>query len=196
VPLTFVTAWNMLHSRGNLQPNDNVVVWGASSGVGVAAIQMAKLAGARVLAIAGNDEKLAKAKELGADVLLNYHTQDIPKEVKAATNGRGADIVVEHVGAAVWQAATRCLGRNGRLVTCGATTGPKVEIDLRFFFTQQHAILGAYMGSRADLLQCLKLVDRKLLKPVVDSVFPLEKLREAQERMERREMFGKIVVTP
>jgi NADPH:quinone reductase-like Zn-dependent oxidoreductase len=196
VPLTFVTAWNMLHRRAGVQPNDNVVVFGASSGVGVAAIQMAKLAGARVLAVAGSEEKLRKAQQLGADVLINYNTQEVAKEVKAATGGHGADIVVEHVGAAVWQQATRCLGRNGRLVTCGATTGPKVEIDLRFFFTQQHAVLGAYMGSRSDLLQCLKLVDRRLLRPVVDSVFPLEKLREAQERMERREMFGKIVVTP
>ncbi|HLW66908.1 MAG TPA: zinc-binding dehydrogenase [Gemmataceae bacterium] len=196
VPLTFVTAWNMLHRRAGVQPNDNVVVWGASSGVGVAAIQIAKLAGARVLAVAGSDEKLRKAKDLGADITLNYNTQDVAKEVKAATGGQGADIVVEHVGAAVWQQATRCLGRNGRLVTCGATTGPKVEIDLRFFFTQQHAVLGAYMGSRSDLLQCLKLVERRLLRPVVDSVFPLEKLREAQEKMERREMFGKIMVTP
>jgi len=195
VPLTFVTAWNMLHRRARIKANDNVVVWGASSGVGVAAIQIAKLAGARVFAIAGNEDKLKKAAALGADELLNYATQDVAKEVKSRTAGRGADIVFEHVGAAVWQQATRCLGRNGRLVTCGATTGPKVEIDLRFFFTQQHAILGAYMGSRSDLLQCLKLVERKLLRPVVDSTFPLEKLREAQERMERREMFGKIVIT-
>jgi NADPH:quinone reductase-like Zn-dependent oxidoreductase len=126
---------------------------------------------------------------------LNYNTHDVGKEVKARTAGRGADIVFEHVGAAVWQQATRCLGKNGRLVTCGATTGPKVEIDLRFFFTQQHAVLGAYMGSRSDLLQCLKLIERRMMRPVVDSVFPLEKLRDAQERMERREMFGKIVVT-
>lgn len=196
VPLTFVTAWNMLHHRAGLRPNDTVVVFGASSGVGTAAIQIAKVGGARVLAVAGTEEKLRKAEELGADVLINYNTQDIAKEVKAQTGGRGADIVVEHVGAAVWQQATRCLGRNGRLVTCGATTGPKVEIDLRFFFTQQHAILGAYMGSRHELMQCLRLVERRVLRPVVDSVFPLEKLREAQERMEKREMFGKIVVTP
>lgn len=196
VPLTFVTVWNMLHRRAGIKANDTVVVWGASSGVGVAAIQMAKLAGARVFAIAGSPDKLQKAEALGADELLNYTTQDVAKEVKARTGGRGADIVVEHVGAEVWTQAMRCLGRNGRLVTCGATTGPKVEIDLRFFFTQQHAVLGAYMGSRGDLMQCLKLVDRRLLRPVVDSVWPLEKLREAQERMERREMFGKLVVTP
>ena len=196
VPLTFVTAWNMLHHKARVKPNDNVVVFGASSGVGTAAIQIAKLAGARVFAIAGSEEKLRKAEELGAEHFVNYNTQDIAKEVKTKTGGRGADIVVEHVGAAVWQHAICCLGRNGRLVTCGATTGPKVEIDLRFFFTQQIAVLGAYMGSRHELMQCIRLVEQRLLRPVVDSVFPLEKLREAQERMEKREMFGKIVVTP
>lgn len=196
IPLTFVTAWNMLHRRAGLKANDEVVVFGASSGVGTAAIQIAKASQARVFAVAGSEEKLRKAEELGADVLLNYNTQDISKEVKKRTGGRGADIVFEHVGAAVWQQALKCLGKNGRLITCGATTGSKVELDLRFFFTQQHAVLGAYMGGRFDLLQCLRLVEKRVFRPVVDSVFPLEKLREAQERMEKREMFGKIIVTP
>lgn len=196
IPLTFVTAWNMLHTRARLQPNDTVVVFGASSGVGTAAIQIAKYGGARVVAVAGSDEKLRRAEQLGADVLLNYNAQDIGKEVRGQTNGRGADIVFEHVGAALWPQAMRCLGKNGRLVTCGATTGSKVDIDLRFFFTQQHCILGAYMGGRHDLIQCLRLVERRVFQPVVDSVFPLAQLREAQQRMEKREMFGKIVVTP
>jgi NADPH:quinone reductase-like Zn-dependent oxidoreductase len=196
IPLTFVTAWNMLHHRAGVMPNDRVVVFGASSGVGTAAIQIARLAGAHVFAVAGSQEKLLKAEELGAEFLINYNTQDIAKEVKARTGGRGADIVIEHVGSAVWHLAMRCLGRNGRLVTCGATTGPKVEIDLRFFFTQQIAVQGAYMGGRRELMQCLRLVERRVFRPVIDSVFPLEKLREAQERMEKREMFGKIVVTP
>ncbi len=196
VPLTFVTAWNMLHTRAGVQPNDQVVVFGASSGVGTAAIQIARAAGARVLAVAGSEAKLKKAEELGADELINYNTQEIAKEVRKRTGGRGADIVVEHVGAAVWEQALRSLGKNGRLVTCGATTGSKVEVDLRFFFTQQHAILGAYMGARHELVQALRLMERRVLRPVIDSVFPLEQLREAQQRMERREMFGKIVVTP
>lgn len=196
VPLTFVTAWNMLHTRARIEPNDVVVIMGASSGVGTAGIQIAKAAGARVFAVAGTDEKLRKAGELGADELINYNTQDISREVKSRTHGQGADIVFEHVGAALWQQALRCLGKNGRVVTCGATTGSKVEVDLRFFFTQQHAILGAYMGGRHELLQCLRLIDRKVFKPVLDSTFPLEKLREAQERMAKREMFGKIVITP
>lgn len=196
VPLTFVTAWNMLHEKARVQPNDEVVVFGASSGVGTAAIQIAKQAGARVFAVAGNEDKLRQAEQLGADVLLNYNQQEVAKEVRGKTGGRGADIVIEHIGSAVWQQATRCLGRNGRLVTCGATTGSKVEIDLRFFFSQQHCVLGAYMGSRHGLMQCLRLIEKRVFQPVVDSVFPLEKLREAQERMEKREMFGKIVITP
>jgi NADPH:quinone reductase-like Zn-dependent oxidoreductase len=120
----------------------------------------------------------------------------VAREVRKHTGNRGADIVFEHVGAAVWEQALKCLGKNGRLVTCGATTGARVEIDLRFFFTQQHAILGAYMGSRHELLQALKLLERRVLRPVIDSVYPLDQLREAQQRMERRELFGKIVVTP
>lgn len=196
VPLTFVTAWNMLHRRAEIQPNDEVVVFGASSGVGTAAIQIARVAGAHVLAVAGNEEKLRKAEQLGAHVLINYSTQDVAQEVRAHTQGRMADIVVEHVGAAVWKQALRCLGKRGRLVTCGATTGSQVDLDLRFFFTQQHAILGAYMGGRHDLLQCLRLVERRIFQPVVDSLFPLDQLPAAQTRMEKREMFGKIVVTP
>jgi NADPH:quinone reductase-like Zn-dependent oxidoreductase len=196
VPLTFVTAWNMLHDRAAMQAGDDVLVMGASSGVGVAAIQIAKQGGARVLAVAGSPEKLKRAEELGADYLLNYNTQDIAKEVRRITNGRGVDIVFEHVGAALFPAALKSLARNGRLVTCGATTGPKVEVDLRFFFTQQIVITGAYMGSRHDLFECLKLVERRILRPVVDSTFPLEQTRAAQERLTKRAMFGKIVVVP
>lgn len=194
VPLTFLTAWNMLFRRAGLQPGDEVLVMGASSGVGVAAIQIAKHAGARVIAVAGGAEKCRRAEQLGADYVLDYTKQDIAGEVRKITNGRGVDIVFEHVGAAMWQAALKSLARNGRLVTCGATTGPKVELDLRFFFTQQLVVTGAYMGSRHDLLTVLKLVERRELRPVIDSVFPLEQTRDAQEYMEQRRMFGKIVI--
>ena len=194
VPLTFVTAWNMLHHRAALQAGEDVLVMGASSGVGVAGIQIAKHAGARVFAVAGSDAKLRLAEELGADALINYQTSDIAAEVRRLTDGRGVDVVFEHVGLAVWQSALKCLAKGGRLVTCGATTGPKVEIDLRFFFTQQLAVTGAYMGSRAELLECLKLVDRRVFRPVIDRVFPLEQTRAAQERMEKRQVCGKIVI--
>ncbi len=196
VPLTFMTAWNMLHQRANIRSGDDVLIMGASSGVGVAGIQIAKLAGARVFAVAGSAEKLLKAEQLGADVLINYNEQDLAKEVMHQTDRRGVDIVFEHVGLALWPMAMKCLARNGRLVTCGATTGPKVEIDLRFFFTRQIVVSGAYMGSRHDLLECLKLIDRRQLRPVVDRVFPLQETAAAQTCMEQRQMFGKIVVTP
>lgn len=196
IPLTFVTAWNMLHHRAQLRAGDTVLIMGAASGVGVAGIQIARHAGARVIAVAGSDDKLRKAAELGAEVLINYETSDIAKAVREATNGEGVDIVFEHVGAAQWVSALKCLRKNGRLVTCGATTGPKVEIDLRFFFTQQLVVTGAYMGSRSELLRCLDLVERRVFRPVVDTVFPLEELRKAQERMEQRALCGKLVVTP
>lgn len=196
VPLTFMTAWNMLHQRARVQPGEDVLIMGASSGVGVAGIQIAKRAGARVLAVAGSPEKLRRAEDLGADYVLNYNDQDLAKEVMKLTNRRGVDVVFEHVGLALWPTAIKCLARNGRLVTCGATTGPKVEIDLRFFFTRQIVVTGAYMGSRHDLLECVKLVDRRELRPIVDRVFPLEQAAAAQAYMEQRQMFGKIVVTP
>lgn len=196
VPLTFMTAWNMLHERARIQPGDDILIMGASSGVGVAGIQIAKYTGARVFAVAGSPEKLAKAEALGADYLINYNTHDVAKEIRRLTGGRGVDVVFEHVGAALFPAALKALARNGRIVTCGATTGPKVEIDLRFFFTQQIVITGAYMGSRHHLLECLKLVERRELRPVVDATFPLDQTRAAQERLQKREMFGKIVVTP
>jgi NADPH:quinone reductase-like Zn-dependent oxidoreductase len=194
IPLTFMTAWNMLHSKARLQPGETVLVMGAASGVGVAALQIARLSQTRIIAVAGSKEKLAKAQSLGAQHLIDYKTQDVAKEVAKLTAGQGVDIVFEHVGAALWPAAMKSLGRNGRLVTCGATTGPKVEIDLRFFFTRQIAILGAYMGSRHDLLQCLRLVDQKALAPVIDSTFPLAETRAAQEKLERGEVIGKVVV--
>jgi NADPH:quinone reductase-like Zn-dependent oxidoreductase len=196
VPLTFVTAWNMLYHRGAMRPGDTVLIMGASSGVGTAGVQIAKHGGARVLAVAGADAKLKKASELGADVLLNYNTMDVAKAVREVTDGQGVDIVFEHVGAAMWATAMKCLGKNGRLVTCGATTGPKVEIDLRFFFTQQLSVGGAYMGSRSELLRCLELVERRELRPVMDSTWALDQLRQAQERMEKRELFGKVVIQP
>lgn len=195
VPLTFLTAWNMLHTLAKLQAAETVLVMGAASGVGVAAVQIAKLAGARIIAVAGSTEKLAKTKSLGADFTINYKDQDVAKEVKKITGGQGVDVVFEHVGAALWQHAMRSMGIGARLVTCGATTGPKVEIDLRFFFSRQYSLMGSHMGSRADLLRVLQLVDRKQLVPVIDCTYPLEETRAAQERLETMNVIGKIVVT-
>lgn len=194
IPLVFVTAWHMLITRANLKPAEEVLVLGAGSGVGSAAIQIAKVAGARVIATAGSDEKLAKAKELGADDTILHSKHDIASEVKRLTNRRGADVVFEHVGEATWEKSIRSLAIGGRLVTCGATTGFEGKIDIRYLFSRQISILGSYMGSKAELLSVMKLVRRKAVKPVLDKVFPLAEAAEAHRRLESREQFGKIVL--
>jgi NADPH:quinone reductase-like Zn-dependent oxidoreductase len=196
VPLVFLTAWHMLFRRAGLRPGEDVLVQAAGSGVGSAAIQIAKLAGARVFATAGSDAKLEAALALEADFVINYSKANFAKEVKSLTNGRGVDVVVEHVGEAVWKDSLSCLSRNGRLVTCGATTGPIVNLDLRFFFMRQLTVSGCYMGGRHELLDVLRLVDQRKLRPVIDRIFPLRETREAQQRMEQREQFGKIVLQP
>jgi len=194
VPLTFVTAWSMLHRHGRIQPGDDVLVQGAASGVGSAAIQIAKLAGSRVLTTASTAAKQKLARNLGADVVIDYTQQNFAEVVKQETRSRGVDIVVEHVGQAVWKDSLKCLAHGGRLVTCGATTGPKVEIDLRFFFIREIEVVGAFMGRRSELDQALKLVDRKLLRPVVDRTFPLAQLRDAHQYLEERKQVGKVVI--
>lgn len=196
VPLVFLTAWHMLFRQAKLQPGEDVLVQAAGSGVGSAAIQIAKLAGARVIATAGSAAKLNLALELGADFVVNYSTGSFAKEVRTFTGGRGVNVVVEHVGESVWKESLSCLARGGRLVTCGATTGPVVSIDLRFVFSRQLSIVGAYMGGRHELLEVLRLVEQRRLRPVIDRIFPLADAAAAQQRMERREQFGKVVLQP
>ncbi|HLV95368.1 MAG TPA: zinc-binding dehydrogenase [Candidatus Acidoferrales bacterium] len=194
VPLVFLTVWHMLITRANLKPGEQVLILGAGSGVGSAAIQIAKVAGARVIATAGNEEKLAKAKELGADETILHSKQDIAAEVKRLTNRRGVDVVFEHVGEATWEKSIRSLAVGGRLVTCGATTGYEGKIDLRYLFTRQLSILGSYMGGKAELLSVLALVASGAVKPVIDKIFPLKQAAEAHEHLESREQFGKVVL--
>lgn len=194
IPLVFLTAWHMLMTRAKLKPGEQVLVLGGGSGVGSAAIQIAKTAGAHVIATAGSEEKLAKAKELGADDLIQHSKQDIAAEVRRLTSKRGVDVVFEHVGQATWDQSLKSLTTGGRLVTCGATTGYAANIDIRFLFTRQFSILGSFMGSKAELYPVLELVRQRKVKPVIDTVLPLEKAREAHERLERREQFGKIVL--
>jgi len=193
-PLVFLTAWHMLMTRAKLRPAERVLVLAAGSGVGSAAIQVAKVAGARVIATAGSEAKLAKAKELGADEAIDHSKQDIAAEVRRLTNKRGVDVVFEHVGQATWDQSVRSLATGGRLVTCGATTGYAANIDIRFLFTRQFSILGSFMGSKAELYPVLELVRQGRVKPVIDTILPLERAREAHERLERREQFGKIVL--
>ena len=194
VPLVFLTAWHMLITRAQLKPSEDVLILGAGSGVGSAAIQIAKVVGARVIATAGSEAKLAKAKELGADEVIQHSKQNIADEVKRITNRGGVDVVFEHVGQATWEQSVRSLAVGGRLVTCGATTGFEGKIDIRYLFTRNLSILGTYMGGKAELFDVLKLVARGELKPVVDIVLPLEQAGTAQERLENREPFGKVVL--
>jgi NADPH:quinone reductase-like Zn-dependent oxidoreductase len=194
LPLVFVTAWHMLIGRAAIRPGQTVLVLGANSGVGIAAIQIAKMFHTRVIATAGEERKIERARELGADFVINHYQQKISQEVRKITNAEGVDIVIEHVGPATWQESVKSLKPGGTLVTCGATTGPKVEFDLRFLFSRQLSLLGSYMGTMSELYEVLGHVFAGRLKAVVDRTFPLQEARAAHEYMEKSQMFGKIVL--
>ncbi len=196
IPLVFMTAWHMLVTRAGILPGEDVLVLAAGSGVGSAAIQIAKLFGANVIATAGTEEKLRLAKALGANELINHSQQDITEEARRITKKRGVDIVFEHVGSATWEKSIKSLAVGGRLVTCGATTGYAAQTDIRYVYSRQLSILGSYMASKAELLKVVDLVRQRRLRPVVDKVYPLAEAAKAQERMEKREHFGKIVLRP
>lgn len=196
VPLVFVTAFHMLTGRAQVRPGQTVLVLGANSGVGIAAIQVAKLFQATVIATAGDDHKAQRARDLGADFVIDHYKQKIGDEAKKITNKEGVDIVVEHVGAATWNESVKALKPGGTLVTCGATTGPNVSVDLRFLFSKQFNLLGSYMGTMGELHEVLRHVFSGKLKAVVDRTFPLQEIRAAHEHMEKSQMFGKIVLNP
>jgi NADPH:quinone reductase-like Zn-dependent oxidoreductase len=196
VPLVFLTAWHMLVGRAGIRPGQTVLVLGASSGVGIAAIQIAKLFHARVITTAGDEQKLGKARALGADYGIDHYHQKISEEVRKVTEREGVDIVIEHVGPATWEESVKSLKPAGTLVTCGATTGPNVGIDLRFLYSRQLSILGSYMGTMGELYEVLGHVFAGRLKPVIDRAFPLKAIRTAHEHMEKSQMFGKIVLNP
>jgi NADPH:quinone reductase-like Zn-dependent oxidoreductase len=195
VPLVFVTAWHMLVNRAQLQPGETVLVLAAGSGVGSAAVQVAKFFGARVIATAGNDEKLAKARELGADEVIHHFIMPISKEVRRLTNNRGVDVVVEHVGTATWDHSIKSLASGGRLVTCGATTGYDAKLDIRFLFSRHLSILGSYMGTKNELRTLLKLVAQGRLRPAVDKIWSLHDCAAAHNYLENAKQFGKLVLT-
>jgi NADPH:quinone reductase-like Zn-dependent oxidoreductase len=194
VPLVFLTAWHMLVTRAHLAPGETVLVWAGGSGVGSAAVQIAKLLGAKVITTVGNDTKREKALKLGADFVINHHAQDVPSEIKRITSGRKVNVVFDHVGEATWEKSMKSMAPAGRLVNCGVTSGGKAEIDIRYVFVKQFSLLGSYMGGRGELLKVLSFFEDGKLKPVVDSIFPLAEAAKAQERMERSEQFGKIVL--
>ena len=196
VPLVFLTAWHMLVALAGVRPGQTVLVLGASSGVGIAAIQIAKLFHCRVITTAGDESKLEKARALGADYGIHHYKQKISEEVRRITNKEGVDIVVEHVGAATWDESVRSLKSGGTLVTCGATTGHSVPLDLRHLFARQLRLQGSYMGTMGDLHEALSHVLAGRMKAVVDRTFPLCELRAAHEYLEKSQMFGKVVVNP
>ena len=194
LPLDMLTAWHMLVARAQVRPGETVLVQAGGSGVGSAAIQIAKLWGATVYATAGSAEKAARARELGADVAIEYRTTDFASEVRALTGKRGVDIVFEHVGADTFEKSLRTLARGGRLVTCGATAGAEVSINLRLIFFKLLSILGSTMGSIAELHAIMGHVATGRLRPIVDRVLPLTEIAEGHRLLESREAFGKIVL--
>jgi 2-desacetyl-2-hydroxyethyl bacteriochlorophyllide A dehydrogenase len=195
-PLTFLTAWHMLVTRAGLKRWQYVIVIGASSGVGTAAIQIAKMHGAFVLATSTSDEKLQRARELGADAVVNSTKDSIAHVARAWTQKRGVDIVFEHVGPATWDQSVGSLAPNGKLVTCGSTTRPEVKKDLRYVFSRELSILGNRMGTRAELNELVGLVASRKLKPLISKTFPLADAAAALTMMEQRQHFGKIVLIP
>ena len=194
LPLTLLTAWHMLVTRAKLQPGEDVLVHAAGSGVGSVGIQVARLRGARVIATAGTEEKLEKARALGAHDVVDYTREDWPKEVRRLTGKAGVDVVFEHTGAATWPGSIQSLKKDGRLVTCGATSGYDARTDLRQVFYRHLTLLGSFMGSKAELLDAMKFVERGQIRAVVDRTLPLAEARRAHELMGDRAQFGKLVL--
>jgi NADPH:quinone reductase-like Zn-dependent oxidoreductase len=194
--IAFGTAWHMLFTRGNLRPGETVLVNSVGSGIGSAAVQLAHLAGATVIGTASSDEKLARASELGMDHGINHKTQDVVAEVMRITGDRGADLAYEHVGGELFQKALDSLGKDGRLVTCGAHSGEVVPFDIIPFFRTQKSIIGSFVYTREEVATVLELAEQGKIMPLVHKTFPLSEAAEAMQTMERRENFGKLVLIP
>ena len=197
IPTTFLPVWNMMVRRAQLQPWETALVLSASAGVGTAAIQVAKnVVGARVIATTSTAEKAAKARELGADAVINYKEEDIAERVKALTNGAGVDVLVDHVGADFFATAFNSLRPGGRYTICGATTGLRAELHLGLLFTRQIEIYGTFMGSKEDMRQIVEMLNRGVIRPAIHQVFPLSEAAAAHETMEEANFFGKLLLRP
>ncbi len=194
--LSFLTAWHMVFERARLRPGETVLVHAAGSGVSTAAIQMADFLGARIIATAGSEEKLSRARDLGATETINYRTADFADEVRRFTGKRGVDVILDHVGRDTWERNIRSLVKGGRLVICGNTSGREAVTSLPHVFFKSLSLLGSTMGSRAELYDIIRLIEREVLTPVVDRVLPMSDIAEAHRVLEDREAFGKVVVTP
>lgn len=196
VPLAFLTAWNMLVTNGRIRMGDTVLIWGAGSGVGSAGIQIARALGARVIATAGAGWKLERARSLGADEVVNHSEQNVYDEVRRMTARRGVEVVFDHIGAATWDTSLKVLAKGGRLVTCGATTGPDGITDIRYVFGRRLSIHGSWLGAKRELAEVMRLVETGRVRPVVHTVRPLAEAADAHRMLERREQFGKVVLVP
>lgn len=193
-PLATLTAWRMLTTRARLVAGERILIWGIGGGVALAALAIARHLGASAFVTSSSPAKLARARALGAEVTLNHVTQDVAREVRTLTSRRGVNVVVDSVGQKTWEQSLRCLGRLGRLVTCGGTTGPMVTTDVRKLFWYQWSILGSTMGNEAEFRQVVALAHQGLLWPEIDTVFPLDRGREAFERLQAGEQLGKVVI--
>lgn len=190
------TSWHMLVTRAKIQPGETVLIWGATSGIGITAIQIAKLFNARIIAVAGSDEKLEAARRLGADELINYNTENVFRTVRRLTDKRGVDVVFEHTGADTWTTSIQCMAYGARLVTCGNTTGYNSKLDLRVLFWKQLSLLGCHSMSKYEVLEGWKFVKTGQIKALVDQIMPLDEASEAHRRFEEGQKVGKLVLTP
>jgi NADPH:quinone reductase-like Zn-dependent oxidoreductase len=195
-PLAFLTAWSMLVGKAQIYPGQDVLILGVGAGVGTACLQISKMIGCRVFVTASTDDKLEKARQLGADFLINYTKAEFDKEIRALTARRGVDVVVDYIGADTWVRSLRAARKGGRIVTCGATTGYAPQTDLRQIFFRQLQVVGSTMGSHREFLDMMKCIFRGMLKPVIHGVLPLAEARKAHEMIENREVFGKLVLIP
>lgn len=196
VAVTGPTAWHMLRRRANIQAGEDVLVIAAGSGIGVLGVQIAAVTGARVIATAGSEDKIRQARDLGAQFAVNHRDPTWPEQVREWTGGRGVDVVFEHVGAATWKGSLRALARGGRLVTCGGHSGFTVDINLWHLFVKEHTIIGSFAGSRQDFLDVFHLVEQRKIRPVIHEIFALEDVKKAQEMLESRQVFGKLLLDP
>lgn len=196
LPIAYLTAWHMLVTRAQLRAGEDVLILGAGGSVGSAGLQIAKFVGARIFATASTDEKLARAREFGADVTINYTDIDFSEVILEETNGRGVDVVLEHVGAATWEKSISSLAKNGRLVSCGVTTGNIGQINIRKMYQKQLTIMGSALGTAKELRKLVRLAELGLLVPIIDRTLPLEHAAEAHQLLESRKNFGKVCLLP
>jgi NADPH:quinone reductase-like Zn-dependent oxidoreductase len=194
MPIAYLTAWHMLMTRAQLRPGEDVLILGVGGGVGSAGLQIAKLTGARVFATASSDEKLARAREMGADITINYKDIDFSEVVLDATDGRGVDVVLEHVGTATWEQSIASLAKNGRLVSCGVTTGNIGTINIRKLYQKQLTVMGSALGTVTELRTLVHLAAQEKLEPIIDRTLPLHRASEAHSLLENRQNFGKVIL--